>query len=320
MANGILSNPGVNLGTTDGTWEKENANFLKIFTGEIITAYTAAVIMDALHMQRTITHGKSASFPTTGTATARYHTPGTPILGSNKIKHGEKVINIDDLLIADVMIYNLDEAKNHYDVRSEYSKKLGVALATAKDKRCLQTAILAARSAANIPGETPGGSVVTNALFATDGEKLGDALFDCAQLLDEKNVAKEDRACVVRPAQYYLMARTVKLLDNRWGGSGTYADADIVKVAHIPLKMSNNLPNSLVTALPGENNKYNGDFSKTVAAVFHKDAIGTVKLKDLAVQKTGGDFEVMYQATLLVAKYAMGHGILRPECAIELSK
>ena len=26
----------------------------------------------------------------------------------------------------------------------------------------------------------------------------------------------------------------------------------------------------------------------------------------------------MYQGTLMAAKYAMGHGILRPECAVEI--
>jgi hypothetical protein len=70
----------------------------------------------------------------------------------------------------------------------------------------------------------------------------------------------------------------------------------------------------------GENNTYSGDFTNTVGVAFQKAAIGTVKLNDLTMQMTSGDFEVMYQGTLMVAKYAMGHGILRPECAVELSK
>jgi hypothetical protein len=49
-----------------------------------------------------------------------------------------------------------------------------------------------------------------------------------------------------------------------------------------------------------------------------KQALGTVKLMDLAVERTSGDFEVMYQGTLMAAKYAMGHGILRPECSVEI--
>jgi hypothetical protein len=40
---------------------------------------------------------------------------------------------------------------------------------------------------------------------------------------------------------------------------------------------------------------------------------------DLVMQKSGSDFEIMYQGTLMVGKYAMGSDVLRPECAIELA-
>ncbi len=49
---------------------------------------------------------------------------------------------------------------------------------------------------------------------------------------------------------------------------------------------------------------------KCVFVAAHHTAVGTVKLKDLAVE-TGRRIE--YQATQLVAKYSMGHGGLRPE-------
>ncbi len=318
MPNAILSRPGVSQGVTDGSWEQDNANFLKIFTGEVLTAFKSHCIMSGLHRERTITHGKSATFPVTGRAEAFYHVPGTPILGGNQILHGEKEIVIDDLLVAPVTIYNLDEAKNHYDVRSIYSAECGEALAKAKDKKCLQVALLAAREAPNLPG-LPGGSVLTNAAYPTDGEVLGMSLFTCSQVFDEKDVAEQNRVAVFRPAQYHLLASTVKLLNSDWGGKGAIADGTIFRVAGIDIKKSNHLPNTAITATKGENNKYDGDFSNTIGSVFHRDAFGTVKLKDLAVQKTSGDYEVVYQATMLVAKYAMGHGILRPECAIELA-
>jgi hypothetical protein len=41
----------------------------------------------------------------------------------------ERVITIDDLLLASVFIALIDEAKNHYDFRSIYSKEVGRALA-----------------------------------------------------------------------------------------------------------------------------------------------------------------------------------------------
>ena len=47
----------------------------------------------------------------------------------------------------------------------------------------------------------------------------------------------------------------------------------------------------------------------------HKSAIGTVKLMDLAVES---EYSMSKQSTLMLAKYAMGHGILRPEGAVSV--
>lgn len=298
-----------------------DALFMKVFTGEVMSAYAEVNIMKDLHRMRTIDHGKSASFAVLGKATARYHVPGTAILGSNQIAANERTINIDDLLIADVAIYDLEDAKNHYDVRQEYSKQLGWALAREFDKKTMRVAVLAARSSGIIDDE-PGGAIIKGgATVATDGEVLADAMFSCAQIWDEKDVLEWERSFIVRPAQYYLLAQTTKVLNRDWGGTGVYADGTVLKVAGLQIIKSNNLPNTnITTATQGEKNTYIGDFSNTVALALQKEAIGTVKLKDLTVEKSGDDFHIMYQSTMMVAKYAMGHGVLRPGCAIEVSK
>ena len=56
----------------------------------------------------------------TGFVNANYHTAGNEITGQ-AIKHNEKVINLDDMLLADVFVAEVEELKNHYDVRAEYS-------------------------------------------------------------------------------------------------------------------------------------------------------------------------------------------------------
>lgn len=313
----IRSNPGWD-NNESGTYDLDNALFLKVFSGEVLTAFDEVNIAKDLHQMRTIDHGKSASFPVMGKASARYHTPGTAILGSNQIAHSERIINIDDLLIADVAIYDLDDAKNHYDVRQEYSRQLGFALAREFDQKVFRVACLAARSDGLIDDE-PGGTVLTNASYASDGEVLADGIFACAQTWDENDVLEWDRSIVVRPAQYYLLAATTKVINRDWGGSGVYADGKVLKVAGVQILKSNNVPSESVDAVDGENNTYSGDFSNTVAIALQRGAVGTVKLRDLSVQQSGSDFNIMYQSTLMVAKYAMGHGILRPACAIELT-
>ena len=298
-----------------------DALFLKMFAGEVLTAFDENNIMKDLHVIRTIPHGKSAAFPVLGKAAARYHVPGSAILGSNQIAANERTINIDDLLIADVALYDLEDAKNHYDVRGEYSKQVGRALAKAFDEKTMRVAVLAARSNGIIADE-PGGSVMKGgAALATDGEKLAEAIFACAQTWDEKDITEDDRAVIFRPAQYYLLNQTTKVLNREWLGAGSYADGKLDKVAGIKILMSNHLPKTNITTVtPGEKNAYTGDFTDTIGLALQRYAVGTVKLRDLAVQQSGADFNIMYQATLLVAKYAMGHGVLRPGCAIELSK
>lgn len=314
-----MSRMGFDDGVSDGSFAQDNHNFKEVWAGEVFTAFEENNVMKDLHIERTITNGKSASFPATWKANSRYHVPGTPVLGSNQFPHKERIINIDDLLLSDTFVYNLDELKNYYEVRSIYSDEQGKALARAYDQKCLQVAILAARANGIVTG-SPGGSVIKNTSMATDGEVLAGALFSAAQTFDEKDVPETDRHCVVKPAQYYLLAQTTKVINKDWDGRGSYATGDVVMIADIPITKSNNIPQEVVGATAGENNDYTGDFSNTVASVFHRQAIGTVKLMDLAVQLTGNDFNAMYQGDMLITKMAIGHGYLRPEAAIELSK
>lgn len=316
MANATPSRLGAANGAV-ANFDQKNALFLKVFAGEVLTAFDETNVMKDLHVSRTISSGKSAQFPVTGKANAAYHTVGTPLLGTQNIKHNEIVVNIDDVLIADTFIANIDEAKNHYDVRAEYSRLLGMALAKQFDVRCLQLGVLAARGSATVTGGN-GGTAITDADAATNGASLAASIFEAAQAMDEKDVPENDRVAIVKPAQYYNLVQTTDVINRDFGGAGVYADGTVLRVAGIQIVKSNNVPTTNVSAVTGENNTYHGDFSTTVALVMQKSAIGTVKLMDLAVERTSGDFEIMYQGTLMAAKYAMGHGILRPECAVEI--
>ena len=144
------------------------------------------------------------------------------------------------------------------------------------------------------------------------------SIFAAAQAMDEKDVPENERVAIVRPAQYYQLVQTTDVINRDFGGAGVYADGTVLKVAGVQIVKSNNIPSANISAVTGENNTYHGNFSNTVAVVMQKQALGTVKLMDLAVERTSGDFEVMYQGTLMAAKYAMGHGILRPECSVEI--
>ena len=320
MSNATVSR----LGLVDNTGTDFDALFLKVFSGEVLTAFTRNNIFnEQLHSVRTITSGKSAQFPVLGTATASYHTPGNLLTGGNQIRHGERLISIDDLLIADVFVSRLEELKNHYDVRASYADELGKALAKTYDSNVAKMIANASRASSTLTG-IAGGLTLTlgsgnTASANVSGDEIAAAIYDIAQAFDERDIPPTDRFCVLPPAEYYKLAesatRTVDV-DFNPGGNGSFASGKIQQVAGIPVMMSNNVPQSNVSSNPsGANNTYSGDDSKTIGLVFHKSAVGTVKLMDMTTEITGNEYATMYQGTLLVAKYALGHGILRPECA-----
>lgn len=298
--------------------------FLKVFTGEVMTYFEQNTALLDKHTIRTIPSGKSASFALTGTTTAAYHTPGTQLVGDS-IKHNEKVITIDGLLVASSSIANIDEAMTHYDVRSIYSKEMGIALANAFDKNVIQEGILGAQASNLITGGN-GGTVITSAktklasgdlgtagTAANLGEKaaaLRDALFTAATTMDQKNAPKE-RYCVLRPAEFYALFQDTTVINSLYGNGGNLATGDLPMIAGIKIIVSNNLG---YTDLTG--NAFHGvNLATTTGLVFCPEGIGTVKLMDLSVQS---EFLIEYQATLMVARYAMGHSWLRPEACVQI--
>ena len=350
MANGDTSPSRVGLveGGSDN-----NALFLKKFSGEILQTFEESNVFKALHTIRTIESGKSAQFPVTGIASAAYHTPGENIAdGGNSylsdIKKTEKVINIDQMLIASTFLANIDDVKNHYDIRSVYANELGKALAVRFDTALAKVFIAASRDSANLSqvGKSGGQLDVANNNFsapdtpgtvaATTGADLVAAFFTAAQKLDENDVPSDGRFCVLRPQEYYKLVtgadasnsfNLLSAVNSDIGGQGSIAQGTVPQIAGISIYKSNHIPSTDLSSTStgdgaasndvfgGNGVGYNGDFRNSLGIVSHSAAVGTVKLLDLA---TESEYQIERQGTLFVAKYAMGHGVLRPECAIEL--
>lgn len=313
MADAIVSR----LGQANASGDTD-ALFLKVFAGEVLTSFEKKNVMMDKHQVRTISNGKSAQFPVMGRTSATYHSPGEEILGG-QLKHEERVITIDDLLISPQFIANIDEAKNHYDVRSTYSSEMGNSLANQYDKHVLQTAVKAAREDKTIDDDDQFGGTQIGELTEGDGDVLADAMFEAARILDEKDVPEDDRYMFVRPNEFYALAQTTKVLNRDWGGEGSYAGGNVIRVAGITIVKTNNLPSKNIesgSVEAGTNDKYMGDFSGTIGLVMHPSAVGTVKLMDLGMES---EYQISRQGTLMVAKYAVGHGVLRPEAAVELT-
>lgn len=321
--------------------------FLRVFSGEILTAFETNNVMKELQTIRTIQSGKSAQFPVTGIAEAAYHSAGESLIETvssgtaskylSDIKKTEKTIFIDDMLIASTFLANIDELLNHYDIRSIYATELGKALAKRFDIACMKTLYAAAKGSANISGDTESGTIIENKDLSDSG-KIVDALFAIATELDRNDAPSEGRFAILEPKMYNeILTSDNTAISKDYGAGGNVASGVIASVAGLQLIKSNHLKtiadlgdkstgstssdstsNNDVFDTGGDG--YDGDFSKLVDSngeygilAGTKEAIGTVKLLDLA---TESDYQIERQGTLFVAKYAMGHGVLRPECAV----
>lgn len=304
------------IGANNGGSDKREL-FLKVFGGEVMSAFEENNVVLDKHMIRTISSGKTAQFPATWKVTAAYHTPGAEIVGQTA-NVSERRIHIDDLLLSSVFFANIDEAMTHFDVRSEYSKQCGLQLAYRFDKNVLQVGVLAARASATVTGGF-GGTQLTSSttLYRTSASDLAAGIYAGVQAMDEKDIPESEQKWVfVRPAQYYLLAQSTALINRDWMGAGSYSDGKILRIAGAGIVKTNHLPITDLsgTSVTGEKNTYYADFSKTAFLLMTRGAVGTVKLLDLATEM---GYDMRRQGTLVIAKYAIGHGILRPECAVE---
>lgn len=295
-----------------------DALFLKVFSGEVMSTFNSQTVMKEKTRIRSINNGKSAQFPAIAKTVAEYHTAGAEILGNN-IEHAEKVITIDDLLIANTFISRIDEAKSHYDVRAEYSKQMGQALAQTYDRNLLSMAVKAARDPSGLGAGVAGqGSAASEGLGVTPTTaQLVTGIYDAAASLDTANVPEDERFVIVSPTTYYALVQEDKLINRDFGANGSYSDGTVMRVAGMQIIKSNNLAvnHTTAAAYPDYASKYAVDGTDVKALIIQKQALGTVQLMDMATEM---EYDIRRQGTLAVSKIAVGHGVLRPECIIEL--
>ena len=308
-----ISNPGKNLSAGE-----RDALFMKVFSGEVLTAFARNTVMMSRHQVRTIDHGKSASFAVMGRTRAKYLAPGNSLDDQRKkFEHTEKVIAIDGLLTADCLITDIDDAMNHYDVRVEYSRQLGEALAQSADCAIInELANMAAKDATvkeNIPDNGTGADKVKGTgkafEFATGlelsqsaeyGNKIIEGLLAARAAFTKNYVPMGDRYCLLTPEGYSALIKALMpdsanyqaLFDPNSGKLQTICGFEVIEVPH--------LLNEGVDGKHTLSEKYTAAGLQGI--VFHRSAVGTVKLKDLAMERAR---RAEYQADQIIAKYAI---------------
>lgn len=363
-------------GSLSGETTDRRGLFLKVFSGEVMTAFERAVKISPLITNRTITSGKSAQFPSTGVAAARYFQPGDSLLGAvsgtpaagdegssgsahpylSTIKQSERVIHIDGLLTASCFIDELDEAMSHYDYRQAFATELGRAIARHQDSYALYSLYASSQDVGNQSGETtPGGpqDFINDPDFLTSATSCLDSIYAAAEALDVSDVPAEDRCVVMGPKSYYTLLKAgvfsvggvPQAPDARpQVSSGARAEGGMT-IGGMPVIVSN-APGFSTDTTEGGSAGNGAFFTDTkggdstaethgirniatlgsegqtalvrddvVAMVFHKSAVGCVKLKDLSMES---EYLIERQGTLMVAKMAQGMGALRNDAVVTI--
>jgi hypothetical protein len=187
-----------------------------------------------------------------------------------------------------------------------------------------------------------------------DPAKLAKAIFDAKKEFDIKNVDHSSAVVALAPDQYYALldvsdGSKLTYMNKDFGGNGNLAGATVPMIAGMPVIMSNHAKVSNLyvnfttddanegktsdnaplanTAGSGRTTHYDlptatidgADMvaiaSKMRGFIFTPEAVATVKLLDLGMES---EYQINRQGTLMVAKYAMGHNVLRPAACIGL--
>ena len=314
--------------------DADRALFLKLGAAEILQAYMEACVFKGKTRERNIRGGKSVAFPITGKMQARYHQPGKPILGEGNAPSdlNEVVITLDALMIADAVIPELDQLMSYFDVRQIYTTELGRALAYEYDKRIARIIYAAATKTTEPLAKQPlnkgrvGGTITLGTNYTgagatrqAKGDAIVDAIFDARIQFEKKDVSIEGMYCCLTPEDYYAVTASSRAINTDFNGSGsngTIADGRTMRVAGINIMASNHLQQSAYTLVAGDvNPDYAVDTSKCHGLIWNKEAAAVLTLLSPSLQVASGDFAVQYQADLLVARQALGAGVLRPEAA-----
>lgn len=298
--------------------------FLKVFSGEVLTAFTRASKVMNNHMIKTIDSGKSTSFPVMGRGKAHYLPAGSNLDDLREaIPHNEVVINIDGLLTSDVLITDIFEAMNHYDVRGEYAKQLGEALAIAADGATVaEIAKLVKANTENITGLGKG-IVVEKTITGgaginyETGKAVIDGLLEMKAKWTTQYVPEEERFAYITPEVESAIITSKDAINRDYGAVASIVDGNIdklcgFKIIAVPHLKAGGADKTGMLGTAPEGHEFPTDYAGALAVCAHRTAVATVKLKDLQLEHAR---RPELQADMIIAKNAVGHGGLRPEAS-----
>lgn len=299
---------------------------LKVFSGEVLTAFARSSVTKGRFSEKTVGAGKSWQFPAFGRMSAKYLTPGNSLDDQRQAtKQGERTVTPDGLLTTDVLVTDFEMKVSHFGSQalSDYSRQMGEALALSYDKSVLaEIAKEALNVTPNVDGLGTGGVVArTLAVGQTVGinEATAKAIYDIALEVKAKMaknyVPVNDRYCFLEPELFSALASSTTFLNRDFGANGTILEGNVVRLAgfdfiECPHLTAGGDDNANVTM--GTGHVFPAAYAAKKPMLFcHRDSVGIVLLDGIKMEKAR---RIEYQADQIVGKLMMGSAGLRPEC------
>jgi len=299
----------------EGAGDRKALN-LKVYSGEVLSAFDKKNIGLDLVKVRTIANGKSSQFVITGNisdSAVATHTPGDDVSTTGMLDN-ERVILIEDLQYVSTFVDNYEEKMAHFEIRGELAKRAGESLAVKIDKQVFTT-VLAATQATGVAAQPDGFEVNNDDITGgADAEAKGDAILDAiftAKAHLESNDVTGDPIFVTDPTNYYNIVQSAKAVNRDFndGGNGSIAKGNVIEIAGIKVVMSNQFGKNTTVDVGGTNKYLQG-------LLFTSDAIGVVKLMDVSSES---NYIPEKLGTLMTSTYALGMGILNPGSAVAIT-
>lgn len=339
------------IGTSRTTGHSDRQLAIKVFSGEVLTAFDSANIFLPLVQTRTIQSGKSASFAVIGKYDSAIadHVPGNDVT-PNLINAGERVIEIDKLKYASVFVDNFEEAMTHYEVRSQYSMEMGRKLAKEVDKAIIAQLDACVANTANTD-DTNGAEgqpyADVTAFSATTNYVVGDRVsyngvvyvFTSAHSAGAwaaGDVAAVSVLTVDTAGATGNGAKGDEVLAALYDAQTTMDEQDIPGERYVVMSPKNynrlvqsgavhkdmtqgsngGIDTGKVVQVAGHNILVSNNVGADNIYMFTQNAVGVVKLLDL---KSEVNYIPEKLGDLMTSSYAMGFGTLNNGCVIKLT-
>jgi len=282
---------------------------------DVLKYFKSTNVARELIRNESIENGKSKAFPIVGNASAASRDELTLTeLSTDSIKSTERVILIDDLLVAHSWISDLDDAMVHYNAKAAHIESIGRALAKNVDEAIIAKLIEAGRIVDGSAATTAGLKTFDDDVFSSIVQTQAD--FDTAMtgaevqaMMASAMTEFRDKDCVGEPVYILRPQPYFALLNNSAQTGLTWVDDPYAQSGKVPMVLGAKVVYSphfpAVTSTTGDEN--------AVGVLFSKEAVGILELLSVNVKV---DYIPTRLADLMVGKMAVGYGILNHGSAI----